>query len=75
MAQHPLSAAEMADVIATLLGFSERDILHDVVITREGWHDAGVSSFGLRLASGQEFRIRVEASVPTPDLGRREVRK
>ena len=67
MAQHqPLTAVEMADLIANTLGFTERDIWRDVAITHEGWHDAGVSAFRLRLANGQEFRIQVEAYVPTP---------
>jgi hypothetical protein len=63
--QQPLTAAEMADLLTTAIRFSERDIWRDVAISHEGWHDAGVSAFRLRLASGQEFRIQVEAFVPT----------
>ena len=62
--QQPLTAAEMADLITTALRSTERDIWRDVAISHEGWHDAGVSAFRLRLASRQEFRIQVEAFVP-----------
>ena len=69
--QQPLTAAEMADLIANTIEFTERDIWRDVAISHEGWHDAGVYAFRLRLASGQEFRIQVEAFVyhHEPDKG------
>ncbi len=69
--QQPLTAAEMADLIANTIGFTERDIWRDVAIAHEGWHDPGVSAFRLRLPSGQEFRIQVEAFVYhyQPDQG------
>jgi hypothetical protein len=69
--QQPFTAAEMADLITTAIRSTEQDIWRDVAISHEGWHDAGVSAFRLRLASGQEFRIQVEASVyhHQPDKG------